>query len=249
MAVRAVLATSFFSSKDSSFLPLPPWAILGTRGSKTSMVLKFLTLSFAELKGWSGLFIGESKVNRLITLDPFSYKDTEEMSWNFVDLFHCLDFRVWMAANSVFAVFRMSWGSWYIRNLRRLDHMDFLSSPILAYCLFGIYVFLAAAIFLLLCLRTNNAIMSRQLLSLWSFISAMTVVLRSKETLLLWLFINILKLLQSTSLSVCITWKMIFSRLLPFTAFYDSFLFCRYCLWKSLPFVLYFYRPDHGPSA
>ena len=166
-----------------------------------------------------------------------------ELSWHF----SC--FRVWMAANKVFTVFRMSWGSWYIRNLRRLDHMDFLSSPILAYCLFGIYVFLAAAIFLLLCLRTNNAIMSRQLLSLWSFISAMTVVLRSKETLLLWLFINILKLLQSTSLSVCITWKMIFSRLLPFTAFYDSFLFCRYCLWKSLPFVLYFYRPDHGPSA
>jgi len=83
--------------------------------------------------------------------------------------------------------------------------MDFLSSPVLAYCLFGIYGFLAPAIFLLLCLRTNNAIMSRQLLSLWSFISAMTVVLRSKETLLLWLFINILKLLQSTSLSVCIT--------------------------------------------
>jgi hypothetical protein len=41
--------------------------------------------------------------------------------------------------------------------------MDFLSSPVLAYCLFGIYGFLAPAIFLLLCLRTNNAIMRRQL--------------------------------------------------------------------------------------
>jgi hypothetical protein len=44
-------------------------------------------MSFAELKKWSGLFMGKNKLNQLIALDPFSYKDTEETSWNFLDLF------------------------------------------------------------------------------------------------------------------------------------------------------------------
>lgn len=137
--------------------------------------------------------------------------------------------------------------------------MDFLSSPVLAYCWFGIYVYLAPAIFLLLCLRTDYAIMRRQLqlqvfqlLSLWSLISAMTVVLRLKEMLLLWLLI----IYQSYGILLpcpCIIPKMIFGRLLSFTtfycrllsftAFYCSFPFCSHC------FRWYFSRPDHGPPT
>jgi hypothetical protein len=114
--------------------------------------------------------------------------------------------------------------------------MDFLSSPVLAYCWFGIYVFLAPAIFLLLCLRTDYAIMRRQLQLQVVSVTLFMVLNFCNDSCITFErdapSLALDNIYQSYGILLpCprIIPKMIFGRLLSFTAFYCSFLFCSHC--------------------